>query len=67
LRNANGTVIAKDNFPAQGFCMDVSTTYFTGRQAVARYSAPAITGIDSDAFVDAKCIEVPTFKGIDTL
>jgi hypothetical protein len=39
--------------------MDVASTYFTSRQAVARYSAPATTGLDSDAFIEAKCLEVP--------
>lgn len=47
--------------------MDVASTYFTSRQAVARYSAPATTGLDSDAFIEAKCLEVPQFKGVDTL
>jgi len=44
-------VIARDNLPPQGFCMDVSSTFFTSRQAIARYSAPATTGLDSDAFI----------------
>ncbi len=47
--------------------MEVSTSFFTRKVAVAKYSAPAITWLDSEAFVEAKCIELPQFIGIDTL
>jgi hypothetical protein len=59
MRNSNGIVIAKDNLPGQGYCMEVSSSFFTRKVAVAKYSAPAITGLDSEAFVEAKCIELP--------
>jgi carbonic anhydrase len=39
----------------------------TGIISIAKYSAPATTGLDSEGVVETKCIEVPKFEGIDTL
>lgn len=64
FRTAAGVVVARDNFPADGYCMDIAST---GNITLARYSAPATTGLDSDGVVETKCIETPKFKGIDTL
>ena len=64
FRNATGSVVSRDNYPSQGYCMSTSTT---GNISVARYSAPATTGLDADGVVEAKCIETPKFEGIDTL
>ncbi len=57
-------MVARDNFPADGYCIDSAST---GNITIARYSAPATTGLDSDGVVEVKCIETPKFEGVDTL
>ncbi len=64
FRTAAGAVVARDNFPADGYCMDTAST---GNISIARYSNPSTTGLDADGVVEAKCIETPKFEGVDTL
>jgi hypothetical protein len=60
FRTFAGAIVSRDNYPADGYCMDKAST---GIISVARYfDTPNLDGV-----VDTKCIENPKFEGIDTL